>query len=98
MMLHEVSGRSSYQHEVSHSTPRDRGRRAGRGMKLIVRLLLCASTVGAASDFPVDVAKAACYVYANAKSSNQQWYRLGCDYYVSEGGTLSACKAKCGVR
>ena len=66
-------------------------------MKLIVRLLLCASTVGAAaSDFPVDVAKAACYVYANAKSSGvQSRYRQGCDFYVSEGGTLSACKAKC---
>ena len=65
-------------------------------MKMIVRLLLCASTVGAAaSDFPVDVAKAACYVYANAKSSYQEYYRKGCDFYVSEGGTLSACKAKC---
>ena len=71
-------------------------RRAGGGMKLIVRLLLCASTVGAASDFPVDVAKAACYVYANAKPSSwQQYYRRGCDWYVSEGGTLSACKAQC---
>ena len=65
-------------------------------MKLIVRLLLCASTVGAASDFPVDVAKAACYVYANAKPSNeQQYWRRGCDYYVPGGGTFSACKVKC---
>ena len=64
-------------------------------MKMIVRLLLCASTVGAASDFPVDVAKAACYVYANAKPDYQSYYRKGCDFYVSEGGTLSACKAKC---
>ena len=62
--------------------------------------LALASSAGprlaAANNLPSDDAKTACLAWADLQQSNyQQYYRAGCNNYISQGGTLTACKAWC---
>ena len=69
--------------------------------KLLWVALALASSAGprlaAANNLPSDDAAAACDAWANLQPvpSRQPKYRAGCNNYISQGGTLTACKAYC---
>ena len=67
--------------------------------KLLWVALALASSAGprlaAANNLPSDDAAAACDAWANLQSSRQYFSRAGCNNYISQGGTLTACKAWC---
>ena len=46
--------------------------------------------------FPSDAAAAACEAWADQQASGSiSWHKKGCNNYVAQGGTLTACKAWC---
>ena len=67
--------------------------------KLLWVALALASSAGprlaAANNLPSDDAKAACDAWADLQPEHHQFLRQGCNNYISQGGTLTACKASC---
>ena len=59
------------------------------------RPVLQVAAAGDANNFPMGTATTACGGYANSKPSSTTYYAKGCEFYVSQGGTLSACRTKC---
>ena len=45
--------------------------------------------------FPSDAAAAACEAWADQQADRISYYKVGCNNYVAQGGTLTACKAWC---
>ena len=68
--------------------------------KLLWVALALASSAGprlaAANNLPSDDAKTPCLAWVALQTSSlQTFYRAGCNNYISQGGTLTACKAWC---
>ena len=69
-----------------------------KGWVVVVVFVAVVPGVKGVDDYPNAAAKAACDVWAEGKTTNpttQGYYKEGCAWYISSGGTLTSCKAEC---
>ena len=69
-----------------------------QGWVVVVVFVAVVPGVKGADDYPNAAAKAACDVWAEGRTTStteQDYYKWGCAKYISSGGTLTSCKAKC---
>ena len=66
-----------------------------KGWVVVVVFGAVVPRVKGVDDYPNAAAKAACDVWAEAQTYEQDRYKWGCAKYISSGGTLTSCKAEC---